>query len=573
MKTILMQNRGFILCSLLVLFQVSLSLHRINAPLVDGRQHIYYENARFLMHSYHSNDDSLEDVRKVFGTSSYGYDSDGKPETIGFYNHHPVALHFLLRLYTRVVGYDDWASSTFALFISIGITVFLFLILLNVTGSPSLSTILTAFFVVMPIYFTYQNVIKYEATAVLFMVCSLYFLVKKSTLRISPLTLNRLKDEGLPKKTLQKLKKLSARQFGSEDDLSKVLAETLDKSQDKQHQASILAGIGREGRDFWGWGFLSVYFLSFHSDWPAYFTSGLVFLYLFWKRNSLPFKGFYLKALVAAVLGIGTNFLILYWLGYGFGMMKQYVFDDFSYWDWLVKMWNLLKYNYTEVNIVLLIGSILFLAGLKRKDLSLLSVFGAIILTTSVLYIVLFKRHATIHSFMQYFFGLSLVFLLGEVLFTLMKWAARQSDSIEKRIKRMIVSSLLLVFFVVFLNSIDRDIKTRQGSLGKGDDIAMIKETKKRLVVFPFNNISGPISWWTSPPIQWYTDRLYRKTRHQGYVILEKDTRLNPDQDLFVSLNNKDLIPRVKEYCRQRFKLRSIEVEKCSSTFCLYRFR
>ena len=119
----------------IMLIQLFLSLPRLNEPILDGRLHWYWCNAFFLLKARHSNTPpppelagTRRDVLRIFGMANYTYDTHGRPEEIRLYSHHPILTPTLFRLYTRMLGYDNWVPRSFMLILSLLTTWVLFLL-------------------------------------------------------------------------------------------------------------------------------------------------------------------------------------------------------------------------------------------------------------------------------------------------------------------------------------------------------------------------------------------------------------------------------------------------------------
>ncbi len=162
--------------AILLTIQCAISLPRLRAPLIDARQHTTFDTAAFLRTALHSNDPTLEDWRKVFGVSVYGYDEHDTPVSVLHYSHHGVLSPTLLRCYAKLVGHSEFTPRSYSLILSLGSTILLFVLLEQATQHRGLAFGLTLLNLLSPLKYLYMDVWKYEGIVeLLLLACYLCF--------------------------------------------------------------------------------------------------------------------------------------------------------------------------------------------------------------------------------------------------------------------------------------------------------------------------------------------------------------------------------------------------------------
>lgn len=146
----------------LLALHIFLTAGQWSQTFVDGSDHRVHDNALFLRHAAHSNDDTLPDWRKIFGVADYSFDETGAPVTVGHYGKHGILAPSLFRIWAGILGYKEWVIHVFALLGSWLACVAVFL-LLRVHRIPFLHSVLsTLVFATIPVRVMYADVWKYE---------------------------------------------------------------------------------------------------------------------------------------------------------------------------------------------------------------------------------------------------------------------------------------------------------------------------------------------------------------------------------------------------------------------------
>ena len=146
----------------LIFLQVLISLPRLRATLIEDRPRWHNDDASMLLRAIHSADAVRAAPLAIFGLARYERDGQGKVSGLSHYSHHPVLPAFLFRGFTAVVGYGDWVPGTYALLWSCLITLLLFALSREATGSRELAGALTLLYLLLPLNFNYQDVWKHE---------------------------------------------------------------------------------------------------------------------------------------------------------------------------------------------------------------------------------------------------------------------------------------------------------------------------------------------------------------------------------------------------------------------------
>ncbi|MFQ5456438.1 MAG: hypothetical protein ACE5EA_09610 [Nitrospirota bacterium] len=496
--------------SLLILFQISLSVPDINRPFIDGRQHNTYDNARFLLHAEYSNDNDIKDIRKISGLTNYYYDSDGNITRLDFYTHHPVLLPALFKIYTGIAGYGNWVPRSFILPFSIGITILLFLLLKSITNHLFFSWLSTLLFIVLPLNMNYQDVFKYEIVTSFFILLNFLLLFKR--------------DKTAP---YYRTIFLISFFFIFQTDWPAYLPG-----------ASIILFMYYKRKDY-----------------------GCERLYLY--AAIIACVSILINFYILFQLGWSINGMI----GTAGGRINGHL-SGISLVDWIINQYEFLCWNYSKINIMIFGALILFLLWKKVNTFNPLVFCAIVILVTVVLYNSIFRSGSYIHHYWQYYFGLSYILFLGEAFLFVKK------DIISEICLKLLTIPAIILIFITFRSGINMAIDIKMSLFGTARDIAIIKTlSKKRRFILFSDGKSGNTGWWTAPHITLYADRIYKDSKIGGIAFIDdKKTILHPDSDVIVSLNRPYLKDYVKTYYQKRFALRQVTLEGCSTSFCFFSF-
>jgi len=153
--------------------QVGIAMPFFFLPHARGMHHIEYANARYLLLSVHSNDDTLADWRKFFGTAKYQYDDTNRPTGISYYSHHGMLKPTLTRLAVQLFGPHEVVVRSLCLLFNLACTALLFAFLVIHLRDPWLCGGIALVYITLPLKFTYVDTWKYESAAELFMLTGL----------------------------------------------------------------------------------------------------------------------------------------------------------------------------------------------------------------------------------------------------------------------------------------------------------------------------------------------------------------------------------------------------------------
>jgi hypothetical protein len=153
---------SLLLIAIILSFQVCISIPRLNVPFLDTRLHWYFDNAMFLLMAVHSNDQTIDDPRKIFGVASYEYNHTLEPAKIKFYSNHGVLSPTLFRQFARLVGFKEYTPRIFSLLVSLCASVLLFLTIKKIMNSNGFAFFMTALYLTMPLQSLYMDQMKYS---------------------------------------------------------------------------------------------------------------------------------------------------------------------------------------------------------------------------------------------------------------------------------------------------------------------------------------------------------------------------------------------------------------------------
>ncbi|MFC1617004.1 hypothetical protein ACFL2K_02175 [Candidatus Margulisiibacteriota bacterium] len=493
----------------LIFIQTVFSAAKLNQLFLDGRYHVFIDNAFFLNLAKHSNDKSVKSIKKLAGVTSYSYASDGKIKQISHYNHHPVLSPALFRLYTKIFGYNEWVPRSFSLILSLLLTITLFLFLHSLTNNWLLSWLISLVFIFLPINYLYHAQMKYFHLALLIVVAYLFLL-----------------------------------QF-------------IHKS--KYHR----------------YAFFTLFFLSFHTDWPAYFAGFGIIVYLFFKRHD--YKDLWQELSLIAAISILLNFIILVSLGLNptnANSLVQFRLDDgiTNISMWIAKQVSFINYNFSAVNFFVFSFFLLFLtifSIIKKKNIfnNYAFISAALCFLMGFGYAIIFRNLSYIHHYLHAFYALSYILLITS-FFIVLKNEFKDNNTLN--IIGISLLSIILCFSIYF--ALKNEKTMRKSFFGKNNDIVTIKQMKKRII---YSNLSGPNGWWNSALISFYTNRIVKNVPWNINTIKITDVKtFNSTQDLIVFANyqNPKSIEKVMQILKERIKVKEFKLYKKTPSFSFYTF-
>lgn len=165
MNVLSSRRRSALYVGAVLLFQIVVSLPRLNLLFVEGRAHWTLDSAYETLNALHSLDHTIESPWKVFGLAQYVYDGEGREIGLVHYSHHPALAAALFRGYAAFAGFGHWVPRSFALIFSLGITILLFLLLDGELENPELAALLTLLYALLPLNYNYQDAWKHETVA------------------------------------------------------------------------------------------------------------------------------------------------------------------------------------------------------------------------------------------------------------------------------------------------------------------------------------------------------------------------------------------------------------------------
>ncbi len=435
--------------------QLGHSLPRWDQPLVDGRLHSVWENARFLLAARHSNTPPAPDVRsaapawlRVFGTARYDYRPDGSPERLSFYSHHPLLVPALFRAWTAGFGYAPRAARSFALVFSLATTLLLWSYLGRALRGSSWAGALTLLYALLPLPWQYVDVWKYETPA------NLVLLAAVATLP------------------------------GAAASAAARLAFLLS-----------LAALGQ-------------------ADWNLYFALP-VLLWPLWRRRAEPASRRLLRAAAGVALAsLLLNAALLYALGFDLARIGEqggYRIGGGLHGVSGLARWAGAQLVYLRTNLgwsgVALggLGLVALLDPQLRRPNRLLHAalcFGL----SGLLWISIFRNLSFIHHFVQWSFATGLVLLLAGLL----RNAGERWPAPGARVRGALALLACALLALAALEAARLEARTRAAAFGTRGDIAALETLDCERLWIGSGGESGPPGWWESPVVRAAFDPIWR---------------------------------------------------------------
>jgi hypothetical protein len=506
-------SRAVATVSLLLLFQLLVSLPRLNLLFVEGRAHWTIDSAYETLHALHSLDRAIESPSKVFGVAEYVYDDAGREVGIVHYAHHPVLAAALFRAYARLAGFGHWVPRSFALLFSMGITILLFVLLERELRTPDLAAALTLLYVLLPLNYNYQDAWKHETVAT-FVVLLNFWLARRL-------------DEGRAVRLA-------------------FAASFFLLFQAEWAVYSIGAGL---------W----IYLFSTRPRRDRRFLFGV----LIGAAASVVLNVFILYR-----LGFDRDAMraqALYRMSAGMGAVAPL--------DWIRRQLGFSALNFTAVNMALLAVLAAWQLSRPRRALRVpLLVFGGLSALATLVWIAVFRNLSYVHHYHQWYLGLGFVLILAGSLDEFVaerKWSGAQA--------RLAMLTLLLPLLAASAyGSLRLESLIHDGDFASSADIVAIRDQTRRLVVSS-TGAGGPRDWWMSSHIKLYSDPHYkswasgipRSRIRGGFVLIENLKKIDPESDAVVTLKRRSAVTQTAAQLRP-FGVRRLILRSESPTFAFW---
>ena len=509
--------RPFILVICILCFQVFFSVTRIDEPFLDGELPWYFGNAYFLLRARHCNYDpdlpignKYQNALKVFGRGKYNYDEKGEISNLTFYSHHPLLCPTLFRLYTKVFGYGNWVPRSFMLILSLMTSVVLFVFIRRFLKNDWLSAWLTLLYTILPLNFMYMDQWVNENMANLSLLSCFYFLSKASL--------------------------------------------------SQKYRLVFLLNV----------------FFMFQTEWTVYFAAPLILMYLYSKRKEAGYERLVLITGIISILGIAANFAVLY--AHGFDLEQIWRvgeirigagIEDMGIGIWITRQFSFLNMNFEHTNLVLFLVGMIYIFLRKNRQTNML-LFASLLFTfTGICWIGIFKNLSFIHHTAQWPFGLAYILMLAAILAD-----APQDIFGTRQGKAVVIAIAVPIIFLTAWDTYQFREHIRTSTFGSASDIEAIKTFKKRLVIFS-DGRSGPKGWWLTPVIELAQDPIFQGSakKKSSVVKIERISKLNPETDILVILNNKKAMETFGAYCSKRYGIKVFRLIRKSRSFSFFQFR
>jgi hypothetical protein len=471
---------------------------RLDEVFVDGRMHLVWENARFLLRAAHSNTEPEPFARRsapawlrVFGTATYAYADDGTPSQLSFYSHHPVLVPALFRAWTRAFGTEPAAARSFALLFGALNALALYGFVHSAARSRALAGACALFYTLLPLPYQYVDVWKYETGA--------NFLLLVALREVA-----RAVDDGVPR-------------------------------------ASLLACLA----------------LLPHSDWNVYFAFPLL-LWPLWRARRLPAHARVLRR-AAIVLGGSSalNFALLYALGFdlatisaqGAQRMNSGAGGMTGWPGWALQQLAFLRANLGWSGVA--IAGVVLALAIARPRLRRANhlFYGALCAAVSGLcWIAVFRNLSWIHPFVQWSFATALVLFVAGV--------AANGLAALRPLARIGLAAITAVALAATHGEADAsDRRLRALAFGTPEDVAALWPLQcRRLLIAPQAESGPPHYWHESPVVVAALDPIWNRAagRNCSVQSLEAVRELLPG-DVIVAARAGDAAQRVRARVAQRF--------------------
>lgn len=141
-------------------------------PFYDGRLHYNFDNTLFTKMAFDGN--NLWGGRDQFWITSIWYAKEWKMIwEPSYYTHHPFIIKALFQQITKIFWYEEYVSRIFYFLINFVILLTAFFIVLKLTNSIILWFAWGLFLLCIPLFLSFQTVVKYETDGILFIILNL----------------------------------------------------------------------------------------------------------------------------------------------------------------------------------------------------------------------------------------------------------------------------------------------------------------------------------------------------------------------------------------------------------------
>lgn len=449
---------------MVLLVQIFISMPRWNLPFVDTRLHWYFDNAYFLRMAVHSADDTLRDVRKIFGGAMYEFNDAMEPVKINFYNHHGVLSTFLHLQFGKLVGFRESTPRIFSLILSLISSSLLFLFICNVLKSRFLAFALTLIYISIPLRFGYMDQMK-QSNMETFIFCGLLFFYSMlDRWRFAP--------------------------------------------------AGFLAC-------------LFLVFQTDYPIFLPVVAIACYLLYSSGQSGIVRTTWFRRAMILTVFAGILTTALLQFSLGFTWAnVVDTFSFrsgigqERLTLARWFQQQWFYAVENFGQIHLVIL-GTCLLWTSIQRSLFRNFWIFaGVATVAATFCYLIAFRNQSFIHNFLQWHAGTGYILILIGFA-DVYGWKA----IVQKNSRVCLLVIPLLVF--TFYQDLSSYARARENDFGTKEDLAVIQNITQRIVFFE-NGASGPSGWWEGPGIALYRDPIYTRKKAPFPVAISAIDSIRP---------------------------------------------
>jgi len=514
------QGFRFALLGLLLLLQLGFAVPRLTQPQEYYLNWWHHNDARRLWFAVHSNDETIQDIRKVFGVARYVYDEHNQPVAVEHYCHHGTLLSAAFRIVARTFGHTEATMRSYCVAISLGSTAFLFLLVSSVLGRPLLSFLVGLTYVLLPLKFLYLDKCTYGGISELVILAAYYCLYQSRVSRVARCAFLLC---------------------------FFLLFHT-------HWQAWLVAA-----------GILAYLFAV---------RKGGGFQKLFLPAMLAAVAGAGSAIVVQYSLGLDFKELLHILVHRTAGSAESVAMTSIRWQDYLKRQELTLEGNLGES--MMLVCGLVFTYLMIRRALfrNFLLKCSVLMFAVPLLWVAVFWNHSYLHATPQWFVAPGSALLLGGFLATLGDGGLLNGNAARRHVALLFVPLLLMVSIETYWEwdgVEDRNYGTRE-------DVLAILSFDKRLVFLhpPKDKFNDDfINWWTYCEITGlYTDPVFRRSKNVGIVTPEEITRLDPQRDLLV-VPNAPLVPADwLETWKKRYGLGRVTPIKKTPTvsFCEFDF-
>ena len=313
-------------------------------------------------------------------------------------------------------------------------------------------------------------------------------------------------------------------------------------------------------------------FLAFHSDFPAFPPAVMCVAYLCICRKENGYKGLWPIAAVVALAGLLSDVGLQLALGYTPDRVADKLADrtalPIGFLDYVFLQLTYLRQNLGIAQIALALVAAIYACIQREVWPRFLTFCAATVILTNVAWLIVFRGHSAIHPQAQWYLGSGFIFLFAAVL---PQANAQKERPVEINADvRGLFSAWLATILLCILSIVQ--IETRESASNEAaiGDNETIRSIDAQLIVFP-DGVSGPVDWWKSYSVGYYTDPVLRKSKRVGVRLLDSGIRIDPREDVFVVLNKPEILKRFNQWARTTFGATGTKVIITSPTFAFAR--